>query len=201
MAVEFEFRRHSIKDGPAKGMIGPKGFALARDVGRLQLRNRGFTHFFASSLWRTHQTLAAFDEGAGDLRFKATPEHAGFYLDWPELMVLWRVCADGANRGEDMLQTALFHDPALANRTVVAVAEKFREWAKSFPDNSRILVVGHSPYMELIPVGLLNVIIPGLKECQGFRITVYGDLYTVDWLTPNLDPAQIRKNLFPDSSK
>lgn len=198
MATVFEFRRHSIKDGPARGMIGPKGFALAREVGRRQLRGQGFTHFFASALWRTHQTLAAFDEGAGDFQFKITPVQAPIYLGWPEVIQLWRICSDGAKRGEDMLQTALTRDPALASRAAVKISQMFCEWTRSFPDGSRILVVGHSPSMELIPFGLCGDIMPGLKECQGFRIAVDGANFAVDWRSPDLDPADIRRSLFPD---
>ncbi len=197
MATLFEFRRHSIKDGPARGMIGPKGFALARAVGERQLRGRNFTHFFGSALWRTHQTLAAFDEGAGDFRCKATPDHAPLYPLWRELLALWRVCSDAAKRGEDMLQTALKHDPALAERASVETVSAFRAWAPTLPDGARVLVVGHSPSMELIPLGLHGLTIPGLKECQGFRITVDGDAYAVDWQSPDLDPADIRRSLFP----
>lgn len=61
----IEFRRHSIKDGTGNYMIGPNGYAFARRVGERQLRDRGFTHFFVSTLWRTRQTLAAFAEGTG----------------------------------------------------------------------------------------------------------------------------------------
>ena len=159
MGIVFEFRRHSIKDGSARGVIGPRGYALAREVGEQQLRWQPFTHFFGSTLWRTHQTLAAFYEGAGNMCSKFTPEHAQFYLDWPELMGLWKECAEGAKRGEDMMRVALNHDFELTHRAAIEVANKFREWTQSFPDGARILVVGHSPYMELIPYGLEGLII------------------------------------------
>ncbi len=191
MAISFEFRRHSIKDGPAPGTIGPKGFALARRVGESQLRGKGFTHFFVSALWRTHQTLAAFDEGAGDFHLKFSPHNAPFYLRWPELNGLWQVCAEEAKFGYDMLQTALKHNYSLTQRAAMAVGRKFDRWARKFPDNSRVLVVGHSPYMELIPFGLLGRIMPGLNECQGFRLSTDRAFYNVDWKSRDLDPSYL----------
>lgn len=201
MSIVFEFRRHSIKDGPARGMIGPRGWMLAREVGRRQLRGRDFTHFFGSTLWRTHQTLAAFDEGAGDFRFKRTPEHAAFYADLPGLMELWKACAIGAKRGIDMMRTALTHDPELAERAANACAEKFREWLPSFPDGSRILVVGHSPNMELLALGVKNIAMTGLSECQGFRLTIDGGVCALDDRSPDLDPSGIRQELFDGPSQ
>jgi len=201
MSIVFEFRRHSIKDGPARGMIGPRGWRLAREVGRRQLRGKGFTHFFGSTLWRTHQTLAAFDEGAGDFRFKRTPEHAAFYVDLPGLMELWKACADGAKRGIDMLQTALTRDPELADRTAKACAGKFRAWLPSFPDGARALIVGHSPNMELLALGVTGIIMPGLSECQGFRLTVDGGSARLEYGSPDHDPSGIRQELFDGPSK
>ena len=199
MSVLFEFRRHSIKDGRARGVIGPMGSALAREVGRTQLRGRAFTHFYASTLWRTHQTLAAFYEGANEDWSKTTPEHAPFYLDWPQLTALWKVCAEGDKRGEDMLQTALRHDADLAYRAALEVAERFRAWAATFRSGSEILVVGHSPYMELIPLGLHGEVIRALRECQGFRIRVEAGTCAVDTESPDLDPSGLRRRLFSDT--
>ena len=200
MSIVFEFRRHSIKDGPARGMIGPRGWALAREIGRRQLRGRDFTHFFGSTLWRTHQTLAAFDEGAGDFRCKRTPEHAAFYVELPGLMELWKSCAIGAKQGIDMMQTALSRDPELADRTAKACAERFREWLPSFPDGARVLVVGHSPNMELLALGVTGQIMPGLSECRGFRMAVDGGAVQLDYDAPDLDPSGIRQELFDGPS-
>ncbi len=200
MSIVFEFRRHSIKDGPARGMIGPRGWSFAREVGRRQLRGKGFTHFFGSTLWRTHQTLAAFDEGAGDFHCKWTPEHAGFYVELPGLMELWKACAIGAKRGIDMMQTALTHDPELADRAAKACAAKFGEWLPSFPDGAHVLVVGHSPNMELLALGLTGLVMPGLSECRGFRLTLGGDGTRLDFDAPGLDPSGIRHELFDGTS-
>lgn len=200
MSIVFEFRRHSIKDGPARGMIGPRGWALAREVGRRQLRGRDFTHFFGSTLWRTHQTLAAFDEGAGDFRFKRTPEHAPFYVDLPGLMELWKACAIGAKQGIDMMETALTRDPELCDRTAKACAEKFWDWQPSLPDGSRVLVVGHSPNMELLALGLTGLAMEGLSECKGFRLIVDGATCHLMDRSPDLDPSDIRRELFDGPS-
>lgn len=112
----IEFRRHSIKDGTGGYMIGPQGYAFARRVGEAQLRGRGFRHFFVSSLWRTHQTLAAFAEGAGDFDLKRVPEFDPFFLaaePEEDAIMLWRgACHIAELAGQDMMSAALEHEKA-----------------------------------------------------------------------------------------
>lgn len=200
MARTAQLRRHSIKDGVVGGTIGLNGFALSRAVGRKQLRGCKFTHCFASDLWRTHQTLAGFSEGAGDLPIYFTPRQPDIYLiEWPELIGLWQKCHKAAKRGEDMLQAAFAEDRDLVERAAIAGAQKFRAWVETLPEDANVLVVGHSPYMEILIYGLTGIVIPALKECQGVRVRFDDTLgtVTVDWQSPDLDPADIRHNLFP----
>jgi hypothetical protein len=114
-------------------------------------------------------------------------------------MELWKACAIGAKRGIDMMQTALSQDPELADRTAKACAEKFRGWLPSFSDGARVLVVGHSPNMELLALGLTGLIMPGLSECRGFRLTVDDGIH-LDFDAPDLDPSGIRQELFDGPS-
>jgi phosphohistidine phosphatase SixA len=195
--VEFEFRRHSIKDGPHASMIGPAGCALAREVGRAQLRGKGFGAFFASTYWRTHQTLAAFAEGAGDFILKRAPDAAPIYLLSPEIKALWGICAAAERRGEDMVQAAIAHDAGLVRSASIQLACMFDAWADTFPADARTLVVGHSPGMEFLAMGIAGVVMPGLRECQGFRISVDAGRHSVDLRSPDLDPSGIRRSLFP----
>ena len=196
----FEFRRHSIKDGAKSGTIGPKGCALARAVGAAQLRGCRYNHYFASGLWRTHQTLAAFDEGAGDFGLYQSPTQPPFYLMWPEVFDLWRYCHKASKRGEDMLQAAIDYDKALVDRASAEISRLFMEWAATLPSNTNALIVGHSPSMEMILYGMLGVQMPSLKECQGFRLILDEDSVAYDWKSPTLDPSAIRKSLFTDPS-
>jgi phosphohistidine phosphatase SixA len=203
VTISFEFRRHSIKDGPAKGMIGPQGWKLAREVGQRQLRGRAFSHFFASPLWRTHQTLAAFDEGAGDFHLRHTPTHAPYYVEpdeMPGLMDVWIACSRGAKTGLDMVDTA-FHTNATLMVHVMAISSmRFHDWLSGFDDGARVLVVGHSPNMELLAYGLTGKPLPGLSECQGFRLDCRDGKYDLQSGTTDLDPGPIRKFLFADAS-
>ncbi len=195
----FEFRRHSIKDGPTSAMIGPRGYALARAVGEQQLRGRGFTHFFASTYFRTHQTLSAFTEGAGDFRLKFIPEHAPIYVNSVEIQNMLDVCAKAEKRGEDMMQTALAHDPDLVQRTSMNMVNQFLLWSGNFPDPMNALIVGHSPSLEFLVYGFKEMAIPGLKECRGFRIEMDQARRSleVDIYAHDLDPSAIRAMLFP----
>jgi len=193
----FEFRRHSIKDGPGGNAIGPHGYALARLIGSQELRGRDFNGFFTSTYWRTVQTMAAFAEGAEDFVLKFQPELAPIYLEWPGLKPLWHACHLAEMRGEDMLQTALHHDEALTRRAAEAVADRFKQWACSLDDGMRCLIVGHSPYLEMLVLGLFGLELPGLKECRGFRIVFDGRVFELETGTSETDPQRRQAKLFP----
>ncbi len=191
----LEFRRHSLKDGPTGREIGPHGYDLARAVGHAQLRGRGFNRFFVSVFWRTQQTLAAFAEGAGDFAPEVGAELSPIYADWPELRPMWRYCRQAEKRGEDLVLAALRHDERLARRAAAEAGRLFMAWSATLPDGAKVLTVGHSPYLELIPFGLLGVQLPSLRECEGFRLLVEGPGVTLDAETTDLDPAAIRAYL------
>jgi phosphohistidine phosphatase SixA len=198
MAKTFEFRRHSIKDGPTAASIGPKGYALAREVGRQQLRGKAFTHYFISTFWRTQQTIAAFAEGAGDFAIKIGPVMPPIYVEDEEAWEVWGVCGRAEKRGEDMNVYAYSYDDALYRRLSQKFVTLFHAWAAGFPDGSHALVLGHSPHLEMLAYGLNGgQLTSGLKECQGIRVTVDGDACAVDCAAPDLDPSGIRAALFP----
>lgn len=200
MSVKFEFRRHSIKDGPTSASIGPKGYKFARAVGRRQLRGKAFTHYFASTFWRTQQTLAAFAEGAGDFAMKLGPSAPPIYLNRQEIWDMWTVCAAAERRGEDLVRAALAHNAPLVERASAEIALLFKGWATEFGDGHHVLVVGHSPHMEFLVRGLNGGTIPPLKECQGFRVKVdERSSCLVECAPPDLDPSRIRTRLFPET--
>lgn len=196
MAKTFEFRRHSIKDGPTSATIGPKGCALARAVGGRQLRGRGFSHFFVSGLWRTHQTLAAFAEGAGDFRLKYAPSVPPLYLLRADVLDLWAACRAAELRGEDMVAAALGRGPEEFRRLSAEFASLFTDWAATVPDGGVVLTVGHSPQLEMTAFGLVGAAMPGLRECEGFRL-VLDPAPRLEHGTSDLDPSLVREALFP----
>lgn len=199
MATTFEFRRHSIKDGPTSAAIGPKGYAFARAVGAAQLRGRAFNAFFASGFWRTQQTLAAYAEGAGDFRIKFTPQSPPIYVERSDVWELWRICREAEIRGEDMMAAALAYDGGLVRHLASEFAALFRSWSSTFDDGTRALIVGHSPHMEILALGLSGAIMPGLKECEGISIVLDEGAIAVTHGTSDLDPAAIRAALFPET--
>jgi hypothetical protein len=69
-----------------------------------------------------------------------------------------------------MLQAALDEEPDLTNNIASKAATSFQRWIASLPDGSHALVVGHSPFMELIAYGLFGKILKQLQPCEGFRI-------------------------------
>lgn len=195
MSIDIEFRRHSIKDGPNPQMIGPNGYRLARAVGEQQLRGRGFTHFFASTYWRTHQTLAAFAEGAGDFNLKFAPEPAPIYLMTDEVRLMWKACRIAELQGQDMIEAAFIFDKKSAWNIARRTAELFAAWAKDLPDGTKALVVGHSPSLELMWLGFEGIKMAGLQECAGFRFEMFADQWVCHHEDKRLDPSEIRRSL------
>jgi phosphohistidine phosphatase SixA len=220
MAI-FEFRRHSIKDGVPKGTLGPNGLLLAARVGRELMRGKEFDLFCISSYERTRETLAAFADGAQWHDVERRTTFAPICLDWPELRHLWDVCHEAEKSGADMMQTALGHDAMMlaalghdarsAQNAATSIAALFRAWVLTLKDDARVLVIGHSPYMELLVLGLTTdvspglppIVLPGLKECQGFRIhtrIIGTDVVSViEHRGRDLDPSDIRNELFGGS--
>ncbi|GEM_PF-2231789 len=201
----FEFRRHSIKDGPSGRTLGPKGFALARAVGERQLRGRGFTHIFASSYWRTHQTLAAFDEGAGDFAFTRVPEHAPIYAQHgrEDVRRMFAACHAAERRGGKILDAALADFPDLCDEIGLAMKQAFLDWNRVLPPDARVLAVGHSPSLELMLLSGPRTI-ASLAECQGYRVFVEdagpsGWTIRYDIASDDLDPSAIRAELRLDA--
>lgn len=195
METIFEFRRHSVKDGPDAKMIGPMGYRLAREVGRRQLRGRGFSHFFASPIYRTHQTLAAFAEGAGDFRLIQTPSNAPIYAPHPDTGRIYATCWAAEQRGEDLVAAALAAHYDLVATLAETAADIFETWCRVLPRGARVLVIGHSPEMEFLPLGLKSVRLASLRFCQGFRIGWDGQTYRIDALAPDLDPSGIHREI------
>jgi phosphohistidine phosphatase SixA len=174
--IEFEFRRHSLKDAPGGKRIGPVGMKLAREIGARELRGRGFTHFYASPRWRTHQTLAGFDEGAGDFhRLTNTPPKAPFYSEHPDLRACYPIWHAAEAAGGDMVKVALTAHASIAHWVAELEADLFRTWVCAHQPGDRVLVVGHSPEMELLVYGLLKTQIRQLACGQGFQLRVSPD--------------------------
>ncbi|NBS41486.1 phosphoglycerate mutase family protein [bacterium] len=192
----IEFRRHSIKDGTGGYMLGSHGYAFARRVGEKQLRGRGFTHFFVSTLWRTHQTLAAFAEGAGDFDIKRVPEFDPFFEisgKEEDAIALWHgACRTAEMAGLDMMSESLQYEKTRVDNVARLVVDAFRPWLAGLPDGANVLMVGHSPLSEFVPYGLFGVVLPGLRECNGFRLIEDGAGLRLDATSADLDAQPLR---------
>lgn len=183
-SVRYEFRRHSLKDAPGGKRVGPQGMHLARHVGESELRGRSYTHFFTGQ-WRTVQTLVAFDEGAGDFHaLVKTAPTAPFYTFHPDLPDAYRRWHKIERAGGDMVAHAFSEDPIFAVELAQASKKHFLEWDQTHADKDHILVVGHSPEMEILLYGLTGRMIPQLVPCQGFRILAANEKVTLECVTP-----------------
>lgn len=170
----IQFRRHSIKQGPGDTDLSEEGIKLAEEIGRRSLQKKNFNRIFVSTLKRTQDTAMGFMRGAGDfpdaplLTFQPGVEVGGT----KEALALWSgVCNRAEHAGEDMLQAALKKELVAARNIATQSAISFKKWLASLPDETRTLVVGHSPFMELMVYGLFEEILPQLDYCEGFEIT------------------------------
>lgn len=89
----------------------------------------------------------------------------------PEGMSLWEgACNRAEHAGLDMLTAALTEEPRIAKDIAQKGAEAFRAWLNELPDGTHALVVGHSPFFELVAYDLFGVTLPQLQPCEGFKI-------------------------------
>lgn len=170
----LQFRRHSIKQGPGDTDLSTEGMALAEEIGRRSLQGQKFNRLFVSSLKRTQDTAIGFARGAGD--FPGTPlelfQPGDDVGGTEEALGLWSgICNQAEHAGEDMLQAALNKAPTTARAIAVQSAASFKKWIDSLPDETKALVVGHSPFLELMLYGLFEKTLPQLGYCEGFEIT------------------------------
>lgn len=166
-----ELRRHSIKLGTGNSNLSPDGIELAKKIGQTKLQGKGFTHLFISPLQRTTNTMNLFAEGAEDfpsIDYMIFPPHMEV-SETDLAMKLWtEVCHTAEKAGEDMMEAAI-HDQA---GPIVAkeASESFRRWLDELPEDSRSLVVGHSPFIELIVFGLFGKKLTQLQPGEGVVI-------------------------------
>ena len=169
----IQFRRHSIKQGPGDTDLSDEGINLAQKIGKESLSSKNFSAVFVSTLKRTRDTAAEFMRGAGD--FPQSP----FQIFQPgveaggtvEALKLWSgVCNAAEHADQDMLQEALQKETKSAHKIAMTSAVSFKTWIAALPDGVNALVVGHSPFLELMVYGLFGKALPQLKYCEGFTI-------------------------------
>lgn len=179
---KIEFRRHSIKQGPGDTDLSEAGLQLAKKVGEEFLRGKQFDAVFVSTVKRTHDTALAFMLGAGDFKQQSLQIfEPGVEVGSSEAALnLWGgVCNQAERAGEDMLQAALTKDPVMAREIAMQAARSFRVWLANLPQDTRVLVIGHSPFMELMAYGLFGTQLSQLRYCEGFEIIEDRDELTI----------------------
>jgi len=122
--------------------------------------------------------MLAFAEGAGDF----TVTEIGRFLTDPDVfgtdnaLQLWHgVCYQAELNGEDMMTAIMEQDSVEAEHIASNATAQLRLWLNSLPADAQVLVVHHSPSLELIAYGLFGITLPQLQPCDGFRILVDGD--------------------------
>lgn len=164
--------RHSTKTSAGDMPLSKAGVDLARKVGHEKLSGKGFTHLFVSPLSRSKDTMKAMSEGARDFpetEPKIFPPHS--VSATPDGMALWEgACHEAEVVGEDMMLAVLQKDSDRAEQIAKESARAFKQWIQFMPDDFHVLVVHHSPFLELMAYGLFGKILPQLEPCEGFVI-------------------------------
>ncbi len=173
--------RHSKKVGHGDVHLSDEGIKLARQLGEDQLRGHRFTHFFVSSRQRTLDTFAALRDGAGDFpdrQPEVFPLHSQVFST-EDAMQLWEgVCNAAEQKGEDMLLAALQKDTVRAQRLSKQAGEAFRTWINALPEAAQVLVIDHSPAIELIVLNLFGITLTQLQPCDGVKIVENDGTFT-----------------------
>lgn len=177
----IELRRHSTKSGPGDTDLSSVGIELARKKGAEKLVNKKFTLLYQSPLKRTQDTLKIMKEAAGDFP-DVDPENFLPHMEvsqTEEAMHLWRgACHRAEKIHQDMMSCVLQEEAETAGSIARAGAASFQKWLAALPENTHALVIGHSPFLELIAFGLFGRSLPQLQPCEGFRIIQKrGELY------------------------
>mgnify|MGYP001610436709 CR=1 FL=1 len=170
--------RHAKKVGHGDVHLSNEGIESACRVGETQLRGKNFSLFFVSSRNRTKETLSAFRKGAGDFLFvepKIFPLHTDVFSS-EDAMKLWEgVCNEAEQKNEDMLLAALQKDHERTERISFQAGEAFKKWIHTLPNDTNVLVVYHSPALELIVYNLFGITLTQLKPSEGFKINERDD--------------------------
>lgn len=164
--------RHSTKVTVGDSALSREGLELAKNVGLTKLLGKQFTHLYVSPLSRSIDTLKALAEGAGDFPKQEPsifpPHSVSITLDG---MALWEgVCHEAEKAGQDMMRAAMTKDKDRAEKIASKGGAAFKEWLASIPDGSNVLVVHHSPFLELIAYNLFGEVLRQLQPCEGFRV-------------------------------
>ncbi len=171
---KVELYRHSIKLGHGDCDLSPEGIEKAMAMGRELLRGKGYTHLYVSPLIRTTETINAFALGAGDfpdVTLQEFPPHVTVSTS-QEAMRLWTgVCHRAEAHGTDMLQAVLEQEAEVGQVVAAEAAKAFVLWLKDLPEEAHALVVGHSPFLELMIYGLFNKQLTQFQPCDGACIT------------------------------
>lgn len=168
-----ELRRHSTKAGYGNASLSLEGVERAERIGLEEMRGKGYTHFFISTLPRTGETLDALRRGAGDFA-DTSPEIFPVGLEVStgrDGMRLWDgVCAKAEIEGRDKMVAAMTEDTEVAEKVAKAAAASFTAWIATLPEGAHVLVIHHSPFLEMIAYGLFGTTMPELEPCDGFFI-------------------------------
>lgn len=110
-----------------------------------------------------------------------------------DAIALWHgACRIAELAGQDMMTASLQYEKARVDNVARLVVDAFRTWLAALPDGANVLMVGHSPLSEFVPYGLFGVVLPGLRECNGFRIIEDDAGLRLDATAPDLDAQPLR---------
>ena len=61
-------------------------------------------------------------------------------------------------------------DDCSSKSDLIKRCDEIQDWFETLPDDANVLVVHHSPFLELIAYGLFGEVLPQLQPCEGFKI-------------------------------
>ncbi|MDD2731196.1 MAG: hypothetical protein PHW33_03695 [Candidatus Portnoybacteria bacterium] len=158
---KIEFRLHALKDtGDRQNLLSPDGLRQAKRVGAEQLRGKGYTHVLISGSFYAAQTACAMAEGAGDF--------AASNLIVPSALCTVRTMEFEIYENE-CGQTVRPEHPLIKEESF-RMATEFADFVLSLPNDSHVLAIGESPFLEILIYGLIGKVVEPLEECDKFEL-------------------------------
>lgn len=149
-------------------MLTSDGEARAERVGAEWLRDRNVRHLVTTPYFRTTQTAVAMARGAGDWRVEAHDLERNWVPD--TAMEQWDRVEGAA--GEWNMEKMRDADPTFVTQESVRCGAILRGYALACPDEGSLVIVAHTPSIEMAVLGATGILIKALEPCEGVELEV-----------------------------
>jgi broad specificity phosphatase PhoE len=166
-----ELWRHTDNDGDR---LTAPGIEAAEQIGRERL-HPPYAAFVSTGAQRATQMAEILRRAAGQEDVPVI-ENTGLRSSVEDR---WREAAKAAGKGADV-ERIRREDPELVEKETALLGGALRGILDAIPDDSRALVVGHSPTNEAAVLGLTGEVVPPLGKGEAVTVVASSRGYRVE---------------------